>query len=198
MCITNGMKVKMDLLGVLNSLLSVGVRILLPSCLSQLHTSHLLPQQVHFCLYVLQGCQSCLQELRLLCLGCTTGSTKKNAKTATCCANRCLMIGDLTCLAVNHWLPSERWMAFSIWHAGSRKLTPQAVCQKLTAIAAIVEYPISQCLYLSNYLSIHRPISLICYLIHVSIYQWQMKVGCSTSLAAGQLLQKAMLSACTV
>ena len=123
---------------------------------------------------------------------------KKNAKTATCCANRCLMIGDLTCLAVNHWLPSERWMAFSIWHAGSRKLTPQAVCQKLTALAAIVEYPISQCLYLSNYLSIHRPISLICYLIHVSIYQWQMKVGCSTSLAAGQLLQKAMLSACTV
>ena len=80
MCITNGMKVRMDLLGVLNSLLSVGVRILLPSCLSQLHTTHLLPQQVHFCLYVLQGCQSCLQELRLLCLGCTTGSTKKMLK----------------------------------------------------------------------------------------------------------------------
>ena len=129
MCITNGMKVKMDLLGVLNSLLSVGVRILLPSCLSQLHTTHLLPQQVHFCLYVLQGCQSCLQELRLLCLGCTTGSTKKNAKTATCCANRCLMIGDLTCLAVNHWLPSERWMAFQSGTL-ARGNSPLKLCAK--------------------------------------------------------------------
>ena len=37
---------------------------------------------------------------------------RKNAKTATCCANHCLMIGDLTCLAVNHWLriAKVRWL----------------------------------------------------------------------------------------
>jgi hypothetical protein len=58
------------------------------------------------------------------------------------------MIGNLSV-----WLPTERWMAFSIWLSGSLKVTPQAVCQKFTALGGIVEYPMTQFVYV--YLSIY-------------------------------------------
>ena len=112
--IFNDGKVIKELMGDAHSSLPVWWTSLLPSCLAVLHAAHLFPTKW----------SSCWMSCKLVRAACRTWvccslaaqvaqpKKRKNAKTATCCANHCLMIGDLTCLAVNHWLriAKVRWL----------------------------------------------------------------------------------------